>query len=132
MNVAFKPADLVEEYIELRDLKEKFKKNFEAKVAELYGDRMEEIEGQMLNMLNEMGVDSLVSKNGTAFKKIATSVTIADGREFRRHVISGEHWDLIDWRANKTAINELVENEKPVPPGVNRNATYVVQFRRKS
>ena len=131
MNAQVKPADLIEEYIELRDLKDQFKKNFEAKCKELYGDRMEEIETLMLNALNQMGVESLASNNGTAFKKIATSVTIADAREFRRHVIGGEHWDLIDWRANKTAVNDLVDRGEAIPPGVNRNAIYVVQFRRK-
>ena len=58
-------------------------------------------------------------------------MTIADGREFRRHVIGGEQWDLADWRANKTAVNDLVEQGEPLPPGINRSAFYKVGIRRK-
>ena len=131
-NATVKPADLMDEYIGLRDQKSAAKKRFAEFCRDNYDDRMDAIEGILLNTLNAMGVDSLASDSGTAFKKISTSVTIADGREFRRHIIGGEHWDMIDWRANATAINDLVERGEPLPPGINRNATYVVQIRRKS
>ena len=132
MNVAVKPADLVEEYITLRDRKDQFKKAFEEKSAELFGERMEEIEAQLLGILNDLGADTIAGKTGTAYRKISTSVTIADARDFRRHVIGGEAWDLIDWRANKTAVNALVESGEPVPPGVNRSSFYTIGIRRKS
>jgi hypothetical protein len=132
MNVAVKPAELVEEYIHLRDLKAKAKETFAEFCHVNYNERMDAIEGELLNLLNAMGVDSLAGKTGTAYKNISTSVTIADAREFRRHVIGTEGWDLIDWRANKTAVNELVEQGEPVPPGVNRTAIYTIGIRRKS
>lgn len=132
MNVTVKPSELVEEYINLRDAKSKAKETFDIFCKQHFNDRMEQIEQNLLSVLTAMGVDSLAGSSGTAYRKISTSVTIADSREFQRHVIGGENWDLIDWRANKTAVNDLVEAGEAVPPGVNRSATYTIGIRRKS
>jgi hypothetical protein len=58
------------------------------------------------------------------------SVTTADGAEFRRHVIGLEAWDLIDFRPNKTAVNDLVDNGDGVPPGLNYTTIYKVNVNR--
>jgi hypothetical protein len=63
-------------------------------------------------------------------KKLFSSVTTADGAEFRRHVIGLEAWDLADWKPNKTAIEELVENGEPLPPGVNRSTTWKIHVNK--
>jgi hypothetical protein len=132
MNETVRPADLVEEFIRLRSEREAVEKGFEVKIAELYGNRMEEIKNILLDTLNAMGVESLAGKTGTAFKATQISVTTADMREFRRHVIGGEQWDLVDWRPNKTAINDLVAENQPLPPGINRSVFQTVNIRRKS
>lgn len=132
MNVTVKPADLVEEYIRLRDEKQQAEKLFGEALAERCGNRMLEIEAQLLDTLNALGVDSLAGHSGTAYKKVSTSVTVADAREFRRHVIGTEQWDLANWSANKTLVNELVEKGEPVPPGLNRSAFYTIGIRRKT
>lgn len=127
-----KPADLVEEFIRLRDEKTTVEKGIEEEIKLRYTDRMEAIKVTLLDLLNKLGVDSIAGRTGTAFKSMSTSVTVADAREFRRHVIGGEHWDLIDWRANKTAVNDLVEAGEPLPPGINRSSFWNVNVRRKA
>jgi hypothetical protein len=127
-----KPADLVEEFIRLRDERKQVEEGFEEEIKKRYGDRMEAIKVTLLDLLNKLGVDSIAGRTGTAFKSMTTSVTVADAREFRRHVIGGEHWDLIDWRANKTAVNELVDSGEPVPPGINRSSFWNINVRRKA
>ena len=126
------PATMIEEYISLRDQLKVANDTFAGFVEEHYGKRMKELELALLDTLNKMGVDSLASSNGTAYKKLSTSVTIADARDFRRHVIGAEEWDLLDWRANKTAVNDRVEQGDPLPPGLNRSTFYSVGIRRKS
>lgn len=132
VDVKMKPAELVEEYIRLRDTKQRKEKEFEEAVKLAFSDRMREIEVTLIDTLNELGVESISGKSGTAYKKVSTSVTVADPREFRRHVIGTEQWDLTDWRANKTIINEMIERGEPIPPGVNRSAFYTIGIRRKS
>ena len=90
MNITVKPAELVEEYIKLRDEKKRAEETYKEWLEENYNTRMNEIELTLLDQLNQLGVDCIAAKNGTAYKKISTSVTTADGREFRRHVIGGE------------------------------------------
>jgi hypothetical protein len=130
--VKIKPDELIEEYITLRDQKQQKEKEFEAAVDEVYTQRMKAIEVTLIDMLNDLGIDSMKSENGTAFKKISTSVTTADAREFRRHIIGTEQWDLADWKPNKTIINDMVERGEPIPPGVNRSAFYTISIRRKT
>jgi len=131
MNITVKPADLVEEFIRLRDEKKRAEDTYKVWLDENYNNRMNEIELTLLDQLNQLGVDSVASKAGTAYKKLSTSVTTADGREFRRHIIGGELWDLIEFRPSKTAVNDLVEKGEPVPPGLNRSTFYSIGIRRK-
>lgn len=132
MDTQVKPAELVEEYIALRDARDQAKAKYEAWLKENCTDRMEVIEAMLLDTLNSLGVDSIASKIGTAYKKLTTSVTVGDAREFRRHVIGAEDWDLLNWSASKTAVNELVEKGHPVPPGINRSAFFTIGIRRKN
>jgi hypothetical protein len=129
-STAVKPDELIEEYIALRDEKKQAEEMFEEQVRLRYSDRMKTIEVTLLDMLNSLGIDSMKSDNGTAHKKITTSVTTADAREFRRHVVGNEQWDLADWKPNKTMINDMVERGEPIPPGVNRSAWYTISIRR--
>lgn len=132
MDQTVKPAELVEEYIALRDERKMAEDRFGELVKERYGDRMAEIEVTLIDTLNALGIESISGKSGTAYKKITTSVRIADQREFRRHVIGTEQWDLCDWRANKTLVNDMVERGEPIPPGIDRSAFYTIGIRRKS
>jgi hypothetical protein len=126
------PAKMIAEYIALRDFKKATDEQYDAFIKERYGDRMDKLETQLLDLLNKMGSDSIKTPAGTAFKKAATSVTVADQREFKRHIIGGELWDLIEWRPAKTAIEQLVEVGEELPPGLNRSVFTKVNIRRNS
>ena len=126
------PAKLIEEYVALRDAKKHADETYAEFVKVNYSTRMDELETILLDTLNKLGVDSLAGPSGTVYKKLSTSVTIADAREFRRHIIGTEEWDLLDWRANKTAINDRIDAGEALPPGVNRTTFFSVGIRRKS
>jgi hypothetical protein len=129
IEITDKPSELIDKYIELR----RGRSNAEEAYAEFrrkeFDQPMNEIEGKLLDMLDKMGSDSIKAKSGTAFKKISTSVTTADGAEFRRHVIGLEAWELVDWRPNKTAVNDLISNGEPLPPGLNRSTFATINVR---
>lgn len=127
------PADVIGLYVQLRDGKKQAEETYSAWQNANFVAPMTFLEGWLLNKLNELGVDSLAGPEGTgtAYKIKTVSVTIADQREFRRHVIGSEQWDLADWRANKTAVEDWVAEGKGLPPGVNYTSFIKVGIRRK-
>ena len=131
LNLEATPAQLIERYIKLRDEKKANEDRYAVFMKEHFGAPMEEIEIKLLDYLNKTGGDNFAAPAGTVFRKQATSVTVADQREFKRHIIGGELWDLIEWRPAKTAINELVEGGEGLPPGLNRSVFTTVNIRRK-
>lgn len=92
--------------------------------------KLEALNGVLLTALNTTGQDNAKTKAGTAYRKQWTSATIKDKDAFRRHVIGTEDWDLLDWRANKTAVAKLVEETQHAPPGVDFSRGYDVGVRR--
>src|SRR4249919_1460208 len=130
VDVKEKPSELIASYIELRNARKSADEQYAAFRKENYDEPMNDIEMKLLDMLNEMGSDSIKAPTGTAFKKLSTSVTTADGAAFRRHVIGLEAWDMVDWRPNKTAINDLIEEGEPLPPGLNRTTFYNINVRK--
>lgn len=126
-----KPADVIEEFIKLRDQKKVADETYKAWCKQNYDDQMDKIESWLLDQLNKLGLDNFAAPSGTAYKKLTTSVTVADQREFQRHVIGSEQWELADWRANKTVIGDMVEKGEQLPPGVNYSSFFTVGIRRK-
>ena len=62
---------------------------------------MDQIETRLLSFIQSSGLQSISASTGTAYAYEATSVTINDTREFQRHVIGSEAWDLVEWRVSK-------------------------------
>lgn len=122
---------LIEEYIRLRDAKSAAADKIKKFIQENYTARMDIIEGLLMQQLDEVNADSLKTEHGTAFKKVETSVTVADGAAFSRYVIGEEKWELIDFRANKTAVKDFVEaNDGNLPPGLNFTQELIINVRR--
>jgi hypothetical protein len=120
---------LVDRYVKLRDRLKEVDDAHKEKTKPAR-EMLEQMNGQLLDMLNKAGGDSMKTKAGTVYRTSKKSATIADGAEFRRFVIGGEHWDLVDWRANATAIQVFADENNSMPPGVNFTQHYVVGVRR--
>jgi hypothetical protein len=84
----------------------------------------------ILEELNRAGVDSInVRGVGTAYKTVKRSASIAAPDEFRRFVIGGQLFDLLDWKVNLTAATEYAEAHGDLPPGVTIKSAAVVGVR---
>ena len=130
MDQTLKPADLIGEYVQLRDLRKAKDAEYAGLRKEAFDDRMNEIEASLLDQLNQSGADSIKTKKGTAYKKMSVSITTADAAAFSRHIIGGELWDLITFTPQKTAINELIKQGEELPPGLNRSSTWTINVNR--
>ena len=67
---------------------------------------------------------------GTAYRSERTSVTVADKSAFMDYIESNKAFDLLDVRANKTAVEGFMAENQDVPPGVNIRREVAVNFRR--
>lgn len=121
--------DLVDQVVRLRDrLKEADDAHKEkTKTARAYKDMLE---AKLLEKLNSIGGESVKTEHGTVYRSTRRSATIADGDAFRGYVINNEAFDLVDWRANATAVDDFIKSEGSAPPGVNYSQTYTVGVRR--
>lgn len=72
-------------YIELRDRKTEMAKKHQDEMAPL-NTAMETIENWFLNQMQAEGVDSYKTPAGTAFRKVTSSVTMADHEAFKEFV----------------------------------------------
>lgn len=125
------PVELIEKYIKLRDEKKAAEDQIKEVMAAKFIQPMEAIEQELMTCLNLMGVDSMKTAVGTAFRRAEVSVTVADQAAFSRHVIGNEAWNLIDFRANKTGVKAFVEETGGLlPPGINYTTTSVVSVRK--
>ena len=123
-------AKRIGQYVALRDKKKAIQDKHKAELKP-YNDALETLEMVMLGYLNQINTDNTSAKGvGTVYKTIKKSASIADGAEFQRHVIGTESWNLIDWKANATAVETFMqEHEQPVP-GVNFTQHVTVGVRR--
>lgn len=129
-NTNSKPDELIAQYLRLRKDRDTDDEAYAQIRREVYEQPMKAIEMQLLDTLNTLGSTSLKSKYGTAMKVHGSSLTTADSSLFRRHVIGLEAWELVDWRPNKTAIEDLIKNGEVLPPGLNREPVVNVRVRK--
>lgn len=120
----------VEIYIACRDwikaAEERHKKELAPKKA-----AMEVLKGKLQKFLDDTKQEGGKTEAGTFFKSLKHSASLSDAAEFRRFVIGGEHWDLLDWKANVTAVLDFAEeNQGELPPGVKVTPKEDVNVRR--
>lgn len=133
-------AKRIRQYVALRDkineIKERHKKELEP-----YNETLEQLNAALLALLNSTNGESVRTTEGTAYKKRKTSATIADGDAFRMFVITQGAWDLVDWKANVTAVSDFIEAQAKAaetdptvvpspPPGINWSVRYEAGVRR--
>ncbi len=109
----------VGQYLMVRERIEEAKARHAAELKPLT-DLLLRLNGVLMDHMTANGIDSIKANGvGTAYKKLTRSATIADGGVFREFVIAGQHFDLIDWRANAPNVAAYIEANQLTPPGVN-------------
>jgi hypothetical protein len=128
------PIDIgkrVSQYVQLRDMIAAKKKQQKEDLKPLQ-DLLDKLNSVLLGYLNALNQNSANTDGGTVYRTPDESVSLADPDAFMRHVIGTESWELMDRKANKTAVKAYIEEHKSPPPGVNYSASYVVGVTRPS
>lgn len=124
-----KVSEVVGEYVELRDKKLQLKADFDARVKPI-DERMEQIENKLLEVFEATGIDSVKTDLGTAYKSEKSTASVADKSAFLDHIKEHDDYQLLEVRANKTAVEQYKEVNEALPPGVNWRSEVTVNFRR--
>lgn len=123
-------AKRVEQYVALRD---EIKRRDDAHKDEMkpFRELLDKFNGELLTALNEVNGNSVSTSAGTVYRTEKKSATLADPEAFMQFVVNSQMFDLLDRRANVTAVTDFLNDHGQLPPGVNYSTTYVAGVRRK-
>lgn len=119
----------VQQYIAVRD---KIKEREAAHKEELkpLKETLEKLGGVLLQFMEETGSEGIRTDNGTCYITTRYSASLADADAFMRFVVETKSFDLLDRKANATAVRDYVEKHTALPPGVNLSSIRQVGVKR--
>jgi len=122
-------AKRVAQYVALRDeikrLDDKHKEDMKK-----HREMLDKLNGVLLEHLNSVNGNSVRTDAGTVYRSEKKSASLADPDAFMRYVIENGEWDLMDRKANVTAVADYIEEHGAPPAGVNFSTTFQVGVRR--
>lgn len=119
----------IEQYVRLRDLI-KEKDDAHKLAMKPYREALEQLNNIMLDHLNKIAAESVKGAHGTVYKTVKRTASLEDADSFMRYVIGSEAYELLDRKANVTAVEEFIKENGVTPPGVKLSSTTVVGVRR--
>lgn len=116
--------------ITLRDKIDALKKLHKEQLAPL-NDQMSKLEAFLQMELNKQGVTSFAAKGvGTAYLQNVTSVTTEDWQSTLDWIKASNLWEFLEKRVSKTVVQDYMESQGEVPPGINVRTEVEVRIRR--
>lgn len=128
------PEDLdlrTDQFIRLRDLKAQMKERHDAEMKPI-NDAMEGLKSVMAKAMDALHLDSVKTSSGTVSFSTKVNVSLADPNAFWNHCVVTGNFDMVDKKANPTAVKDYVQKNGVAPPGVNYHPFRDVSVRRKS
>ena len=122
-------GELISAYIKLRDKADALKKVHKEALAP-YNEAMGKLELHFQKAMNANGLESLKTDVGTAYQSTQNSVTMADWDVFYKYVMDNDATYMLEKRASKTAVLEVLGETGELPPGLNLSRNIKVNVRR--
>lgn len=121
----------VSQYVAVRDKIKEMNEAHEKKCAPLL-ELQNMLSGWLQHHLEKFGSESVRTAAGTVYLSTRFTASLADPDIFMKFVIEHERFELMDRRANATAVKDYVQERGVLPPGVNLNGIKTVGVRRAS
>lgn len=116
-------------YLKLRGDKDRLNNETKTQIAVL-DQRMSKLEAWLQQRMQVDGVDSYKTGAGTAFKTTTDHASVADWDAMIDFVKKNEAWHLLEKRVSKSAVRGYLEEQQPLPPGVNWHTRIDVNIRK--
>lgn len=123
------PGELIAKYIQLRDKKKELEDAHKERMAP-FNSTMMKIEGLLQKHLADNDLDNLKCEAGTVYTAVRTTAKVDDWDNFLAFVQSTDSWHFLERRASKQAVEEYLESEQELPPGVSVKRDATVNIRR--
>src|ERR1017187_7438939 len=111
----------IAKFIEIRDMLKAMDEAHD-KAKEPLLEVRDWLTGWMQEFLDKTGAESVKTAAGTCYSTTRYTASLADPQAFMSYVIENSKWDLIDRKANATAVRDYVAETGALPPGVNLSA----------
>lgn len=121
--------DVIAGYIALRDQKEATAKRHKEELAPI-NEKMTKVAAWLQKQLVEQKLQNFKGKSGVAFLQTDTSVKVEDFDALLNWIKENNAWVFLEKRAAKTVVQEYVEANGEVPPGLNITSEVVVHVRK--
>lgn len=119
----------VKQYIATRDAIKAANEAHEERIKPLV-DLQNRLTGWLQNFLEQAGAESIKTSEGTCYTTTRYTASLADPEAFMKYVIGNNAFDLLDRKANVTAVKDYVAEKGTLPPGVNMSSISTVGVRR--
>ena len=115
-------------YRQLRDIKKSMQERHKEELAPINA-KLARLEAAMLQQMDELGVDSFKTPDGTAYRSERRTYKVEDGDAFFTYVVDHHLTHLLEKRVAKAAADEYLESQGELPPGVRVDIEQRANFR---
>lgn len=120
----------IAQYVMVRDRIKEVEDRHTAELKPLR-DIQERLTGLISQFMEANNItDNLKSKSGTCYLSTRYTASLADPEAFMNYVIKSQKFELLDRRANTTAVKDYVQENNELPAGCNLNAVQTLGVRR--
>lgn len=121
---------VAEGYVALRNQKRALEKQHKEELAPLNTD-MKKLEAFMLSLLTEQGAQNVSTAEATVYKSKRVSVKTENWNDFFEFVQANEAWHFLTRSVSKTMVQEYLEEEGKLPPGLSISTEQIIGVRAK-
>lgn len=117
------------QFIQVRDRIKEIEKEHSERIKPLK-ELQEILAGRIQAFMAANNLENLKTAAGTCYISSRSTASLADPEAFMNYVIENKMFDLMDRRANTTAVKAFVKKNKALPPGCNLSTIETVGVRR--
>ena len=117
------------QYIQIRDALKRVDEKYDAERKPLL-EIQEKLAGIIRSFMDTNKLDNLKTAAGTCYTSTRYTASLADPQAFMDYVIRTGKFELMDRRANSTAVKDYVGENNHLPAGCSLNAVQTLGVRR--
>jgi len=119
----------INQYVAVRDQIKVVEDRHKAELADAK-NIIEILTGKLQTALTATGAESIKTAEGTCYTSTRYTASLADPKAFMDFIIANNLFDLLDRKANVTAVKDYVTEHNTLPPGVSLSSIATVGVRR--